>query len=36
MTSDAHLAGGDGKPVVGIHGWWAKQELRGLGLIQVR
>ena len=26
----------DGKPIVGVHGWWAKQELRGRGLVQVR
>jgi hypothetical protein len=36
MTTDAFLAGGDGKPIVGIHGWWAKQELRGLGVVQTR
>jgi len=34
VPADAPLLGGDGTPIVGIHGWWAKQEQRGLGLIQ--
>ena len=34
MIEGFHMVGGDGTPVVGVFGRWAKQEQRGLGLIQ--
>ena len=35
VPENTPIVGGDGRPIVGVYGSWAKQEQRGLGLVQV-
>ena len=34
VPDNVSVIGGNGQPTIGVRGWWAKQELRSIGLVQ--